>query len=581
MNRFEDFGISGVDYTSKTEQRFLCPKCSAGRQGKNRNSKCLDVNVELGIWNCHHCGWSGKLFEKKEKFEPKHIERKFKPADENVFSYFAKRGISKEVVIRNNISLDMRTFDNEELGCICFKYYLDDKLVNIKYRSTNKKFLQETGGAKIFYKINDIIGLNECIITEGEIDALSYEQAELPNAISVPEGGINENVKNLTTKLDFIDNCISYFENINKIYLALDKDGPGLRMQEELARRFGKKRCWIVSFPEGCKDANEVLIKHGASALRKSIEEAELYPIKGVKYALNSLDRLIELNKNGFPHGAKIHFQNFDEHFTWYDSQLTVVTGLPSSGKSNFIDQVMLRLTQYNDWKFGIYSPENATEDIHLIRLCEILYSRPFEKGFNDCLNEQDITEAVDFLNDRVYFIRPDNEEFTLDNILESATGLVQKYGIRGLIIDPWNTIEHQYGTLNETIYTGKVLNRLKYFARDNGLHLILIAHPRKMSKKPGKKVFEVPSLYDISGSANWYNIADNGICVYRHFNEKRISNIVDIHILKVKHKYIGQMGKIGFEFDYKSQSYIEIKKEEMPATEHYLDKEESDDEPF
>ena len=169
-----------------------------------------------------------------------------------------------------------------------------------------------------------------------------------------------------------------------------------------------------------------------------------------------------------------------------------------------------------------------------------------------------EMESAREFINNHTYFILPDNEEYRLGRILEAASGLVLKHGIKGLILDPWNTLEHQYGNDSETIYTGKVLNQLKYFARIHDIHLILVAHPRKMARKKDSKLFEVPTLYDISGSANWFSIAENGMVVYRQFNEAMTESYPIVYIQKVKHKFIGKTGFAKFDFDVSCQRYIE-----------------------
>lgn len=560
--RFEDFGIYGIDLNKYGEQRTTCPKCSSTRQNSHKNIKCLSVNADKGTWFCHHCGHSGGLFEKQNfrKFEPKPIKSNSVSPTEKVLQWFESRKIPKEVVDRNKITIEkvfLSQLDKEDT-CVCFNYFLDDALVNIKYRNPQKIFQQVKGGSKIFYKLNDLINQTDAIITEGEIDALSFEVAGFLNAVSVPDGGINPEVKQIQTKLDYLDNCSDYFKNMHRIYLSTDSDAPGIRLREELARRLGKSRCWIVRYPNDCKDANEVLIKHGKDKLKECIENAELYPIEGIHYANERRDELKDLYDNGFPNGAKTGYSNLDELITFYGSQLTIVTGIPSHGKSNFMDQLMIKLAINHNWSWGIFSPENATIEIHLLRLCEILIGKPFLKDYNHRMTFDEMESAREFINNHTYFILPDNEEYRLERILEAASGLVLKHGIKGLILDPWNTLEHQYGNDSETIYTGKVLNQLKYFARIHDIHLILVAHPRKMARRKDSKLFEVPTLYDISGSANWFNIADNGMVVYRQFSEDFTESYPIVYIQKVKHKFIGKTGFAKFDFDVSCQRYIE-----------------------
>jgi twinkle protein len=498
--------------------------------------------------------------DNNKPFIPKPVKTNAESPTDNVYKWFESRMIPKEVVERNKITVEkvfLSQLEKEE-KCVCFNYYVGETLVNIKYRNPQKLFQQVKGGQKIFYKINDLEGETDAIVTEGEMDALAFEVAGFKNAVSVPDGGINPEVKNIHTKLDYLDNCSEYFKDKHRIYLATDSDGPGIRLREELARRLGKGRCWLIRFPEGCKDANEVLMKLGKDKLKECIEQAELYPIEGIHYANERRDELLDLYENGFPNGAKTGYQTFDKHITFYGSQLTVVTGIPSHGKSNFMDQIMLKLSENHNWSWGIFSPENATIEIHLLRLCEILVGKPFMKDYTGRMSKDEMFNARDFINEHVYFILPDNEDYKLERILEAASGLVLKHGIKGLIIDPWNTLEHQIGNESETIYTGKILNQLKYFARIHDIHLILVAHPRKMPRKKDSTHFEVPTLYDISGSANWFNIADNGLVVYRQFSEDFTKSHPVVYIQKVKHKFIGKTGHSKFTFDVSCQRYLE-----------------------
>lgn len=560
--KFEDFGITGISNNGVVEQRTLCPRCSAHR--KKKYDKCLAVNLEKGTWFCHNCSWSGSLnLREEKKFIPKPVQTKAIEPSDNAYLWFAKRGIPREVIDRNKITLEniFLTQSNKNERCICFNYFVNDTLVNIKYRSPQKHFQQVKGGQKVFYKLNDILEETKCIITEGEIDALSFEVAGYKYAVSVPDGAINPNAKNITTKLEYLDNCAEYFNNKTKIYLATDTDAPGIRLREELARRLGKSKCWIVKYPQDCKDANDVLMKFGKKELKQCIENAEQYPIEGVHLAISRFDELKNLYENGIPNGANTGYKKFDDLFTFYGSQLTVVTGIPNHGKTNFVDQLMLKLAIRHDWKFAVFSPENATIEIHLIRLCEILVGKPLLPNYNNQMTPAELNSAVEFINEHIFFILPDNVvDFKLEKILNSTSELVLRKGVKALIIDPWNTIEHQKERGEVTTdYIGRVLNQVKYFSRTHDLHTIIVAHPTKIKKQAkDPELFEVPTLYDISGSANWYNVVDNGISVYRQFTKEQGISYTKVYLQKVKHKYIGRIGYAKFDFDISCQRYNE-----------------------
>ncbi len=339
MKCFEDFGFKNIDYKNAGEQYSVCPKCSSNRKPANQKLKCVTINTIKGVFHCHHCGYAGSIYERASgHFEPRPLNIKPIPLKAVIYNYLMERKISKAVADRNKISMDERVFGDTKLKCICFNYFYNNELVNIKYRSRNKDFQQVKYGQKVFYKIDDIKETDEVIITEGEFDALSFEEAGFLNAVSVPEGAINSNVKQLTTKMLFLDNCYDYFENKKKIYLAVDNDAPGIKLRDELARRLGKSRCYIINYPPDCKDANDVLIKHGKEELANCYNEAISYPVEGIHYAYSRENELYELYEYGFPDGAKAGYYKFDELFEFHSSQLTIVTGIPSHGKSNFID---------------------------------------------------------------------------------------------------------------------------------------------------------------------------------------------------------------------------------------------------
>ncbi|KAK3010669.1 hypothetical protein RJ639_011398, partial [Escallonia herrerae] len=142
----------------------------------------------------------------------------------------------------------------EKLGnAIAFTYRRNGVLVNCKYRSIlNKKFWQEKGAEKILYGLDNINSVDELIIVEGEIDKLSMEQAGLLTCVSVPDGAPQKvSAKELPS-----------LEKASRIILATDSDIPGQALAEELARRLGRERCWLVRWPKKdkysyFKDANE------------------------------------------------------------------------------------------------------------------------------------------------------------------------------------------------------------------------------------------------------------------------------------------------------------------------------------
>lgn len=561
---FEDYGITGLDLHSHEEQRVICPKCSSER--RKSYEKCLAVNVEKEVWFCWHCLWSGGLKEEKpHQYIVKEVVNKTKPPSSAIYGYFSKRGIDSDIVDYNRIREDALTFHRGEdrKWAIAFPYYLGDKLINIKYRSLDKDFLQSSGVThKTFYNLNNAIWQDSIIITEGEIDCLSFQQAGYMNVVSVPDGAPNPDAKEMSQKFSFLDNSIEFLQHINKYYLACDKDPNGNKLRDELARRLGKAKCLVVDYPSDCKDANDVLMKHGADRLRRCIIDAMPYPVEGVFKVVDVKDEISHIYKYGHPQGTKTGWRTLNELFTIHPGMLSVITGIPNHGKSPFLDNLCLNVAENYGTKIGFFSPENGSVANHIIRLIRQRTRNQFFPGYHERVTEREVNDAEEFINEHFHFVMPDNESYTVDKILDRFSYLVAKYGINIVGLDPYNTLEHlRASNQSETEYIGKLLNRFKYFAREHNVHFFQVAHPAKMIKQKDSPLYEVPNLYSISGSANWNNVPDNGITVYRQFSrDMSTTEYTAIYVQKVKFDWVGRPGVIKLHFDVASQRFEEDK---------------------
>lgn len=565
MIQYRDYNISGVHLGMKGEVRTICPECSHTR--KKSSEKCLAVNMETSTWFCHHCGWSGSL--KKTEYKPlvlpdfaHHLEENSGRHKKTMLDYFAKRKISEETIVKEGI---YPSVDSAGIVWYGFPYFQDGKVVNIKFRTDDKQFRQTAGGHRTFYRMDRIvdadtkhIGCKNVVITEGEIDALSFIECGVHHVISVPDGALNPDARNVASKMQFVDNTIHFFDGVEKIYLALDSDGAGRRMREELARRFGKDRCAIVQYPDGCKDANDVLIQFGAQRLYETLASSVDYPLEGVRMLSDSSKQVLDIYENGFPQGVYTGIWNkLDNLIRWFPGHFTIVTGIPSHGKSNFVDNLIVNLARHNGWRAAVFSPENPTPEMWIIRLLEIATGESFF-GANR-ISAEKITGTIDALSQYFFMIAPD-DDYSIEKIAATTKSLLRRFGINVLVIDPWNNLEvKSKGGENETSYTARILVKLRSFARQTGIHVILIAHPRKMPKDASGN-YEIPTAYDISGSAHFYNVADNILSVYREFlNAENDISTTHVHVQKVKTKYSGQIGSVRFDFDKSTQKYTEL----------------------
>jgi twinkle protein len=550
---FSDFGI--IVNKSKGQVKTKCPKCSHDR--KKKSDPCLSVNIDEGIWNCHNCGWKGTLKQNNYMQEIKYTrptkQPKYSNYTDDVINFFKLRGISESTLISCRVSEGFEYMPQlgRETFTLQFNYYRDDELINIKYRDARKNFKLVKDAEKILYGLDDIKGYDEVIIVEGEMDKLAYYEAGYKNCVSVPNGASNMKMEYLN---DFPD-------DLKKVYVATDNDEPGRKLAEELSRIIGRDICYRVDFGEH-KDANEYLEKN--KSLKETIDRAKAYPLEGV-IGVDSISLDIDdLYSNGLSRGDTTGHINFDRLFSFATSQLTVITGVPTHGKSNWLEYMCMKLASNSDWKFGIFSPEHYPLQLHFSVLAEKFIGKTFRKVSKyERMTKSDLNFAKKFISSRFNWIRPDGDVFTIDAILEAAAGLVKRHGIKGLIIDPYNKIHANIGSQSETQYINDFLTKLTIFKQKYDIHIFLVAHPRKMQKKDNG-LYDVPTLYDIAGSANFYNQVDNGITVYRNFE----TECTHVYVQKVKFRHIGELGEACFKYNLQNGRYYEL--QEHPDNESY-----------
>jgi twinkle protein len=287
---------------------------------------------------------------------------------------------------------------------------------------------------------------------------------------------------------------------------------------------------------------------------------ASPYPVEGVFAVSDFEEERREIYRHGYPNGAKTGWSDLDAYYALYPGQLTVCTGVPNSGKSPFMDNLMMNLAENEGWRHAVFSPENGAISNHIIRLIRQRARKNFFPGYNGRCTSEDVDGALSFIMEHFYFVNPDNESYRIDKILDGFEYLVVKHGVRLVLIDPWNTLEHQKPKdESETNYVGRTLNKFKYFARDMGVHFVLVAHPRTPEKY---HMNYIPNMYSISGSANWYNIPDVGIIVHRHMSDdKKTTEYNQIIIEKMKFDWVGARGSVKLDFDVASQRFKELER--------------------
>ena len=460
------------------------------------------------------------------------------------------RGLDAELLVRHGVA------SSAKLGgdCIAIPYVENGQRVNTKYRTIGgeKRFCQETGARKVFWNVDAIadqtLGEMPLIITEGEFDAMAAIQCGFARTVSVPDGAPAEAIGDgETTKYQFLDNAPQALRDVREIILATDSDGPGVNLLNDLALRLGKARCKWVRYPKGCKDLNDALLKYGPRGVTETIARAQWIAVDGVY-------RMGELPPLPAPVVISTGIIGMDQHYRMRLGDLVVLTGIPGHGKSTFVNEICARAAINKGWCTAFASFEQAPQSDHRRAL------RTFHAGKRVIDQAARETEEADAWIDQMFsFIVPsEDDDVTLAWLLERAAAAVVRYGAKIVVVDPWNEMDHvRPPDMSLTEYVGFAIKQFRKFARKYRVHLIVAAHPAKQ-KRNDDGTFSVPSLYDISDSAHWYNKADVGIVVHR-LDEVRTM----IRVAKSRyHDEIGRPGQIVAAFNPEMARYTVLEDE-------------------
>lgn len=634
---WDDYGFKNLDTSinHKEEQLTTCPECSERRSKTHRKTKCCSVNVDYGVWHCHHCqarGYvpsymeinardarqkrleslrdrkpqQGKYERPKEKpgftvdyiiLSPLTTIRKekgddYQPSDaevialvpheqqRKVLTYLTEeRRLTLDTLCRAPVSIQWINVEGQEgasEAAIVFLYYDHKVLINQKTRKLDKAFWMKKNAEVIPYNVDAIMRKDVCYITEGEMDVMSLMQAGYPEAISVPTGGSN-------TNLSWLDRFAeTLFEDKKTIYICTDNDRVGYSMMKELVRRLGGYRCKIVLWDDDCKDANEELQRHGEEGIRRCIAAAKSVPEYGLETAKTPhVEReLDDLYANGMGSGAPIGIDCIDRLITYETGRFMLVTGRPGDGKSEFLDEICLRLAINQEWKTAYFSPENFPLKYHLAKLISKLSGYEFKEGTS--LTPELYERCKEWLSHNMCHIMPGGEDgddsivdfdakvdirkllssdvantetFTLNQVLEVAREAVVRRGIRILVLDPLNSImrDDEDKNLSDLDWDLQVCNKLLAFAHANDVLVILVAHPRKVDRATMTNAKRRVEMNDINGSSKFGAKCDYCLVIDRDDDLGVVNAFVD----KVKFKHLGTRGSTTLHYDVVSGRYV------------------------
>jgi len=541
--QIQDYNIHNIPEGVKY---YTCPLCSAER--KNSKQRCMTVHWDNGMGKCHHCGENVQLHSFKKRTENKTYKipewENNTALNENVVKWFESRKISQFILRLMKIGEGIEHMPHltdsgmiwKQKNTIQFPYFRNGHIVDIKYRSGDKNFKLFKEAERMPYNLDNIQGRDIIYCVEGEPDVLAVMECGIHNVCSPPNGF----TKKGNVNLDWLNNDVEHFIKAEKIILAFDNDEPGENGKREFIRRFGAHKCFIVDLKD-CKDSNDYLIDYGAEELKKTLETHIEIPLENVSTYNDCKDKVRDFFLNGMPRGIVTgNMKSLDNIFSTNLGQTLLVTGRPSSGKSEVVDQMVVGYALKYGYKTAFASIENKPNELHHQKLIRKLngiapeQEKDFNKPFEDCEN---------FENEHFLMIDLENG-YDLDRVLMKAEELVFRKGVRILVVDPFNKVrlkgEIETITGNRTNdYTNAYLTKLDEFSRKFDVFVILVAHPVKLQKGDnGKRV--IPDFYDVKGGGEFYDMFHHGLVVDRDYDR----NMTLVRTLKVKFAHLGENNK-------------------------------------
>lgn len=463
---------------------------------------------------------------------------------DKAIAFIEARGLNVELAAK----LGLSSYVADDGGLVLvFPYLVGGDEVNRKHRVLPKvRFFQDAGATKCFWNFNALLdpslSSEPVIVTEGELDGMTALQCGYARTVSVPDGApaVEVGEEEGSRKYSYLMHAAMALRDCREIILCVDGDGPGQNLLNDLAIRLGKARCKWVKYPKGCKDLNDVLMRYGERGVHETIRRAQWFRVDGV-YRMSELPP--------YPDRAQYEtgFDWLREHYRVRMGDFCVVTGRPGDGKSTWVNDLLCRMVDRHNWTVAIASFEQHPQADHRRALREWYCRMPLSLAPDFMVDEADKWIEAHFV-----FIVPDDDDLAnLAWTLDKCAAAVIRHGVRIVVIDPWNELDHDRPSdLSLTEYTGKAIKEFKRLARSLDIHVIVVAHPTKLQAN------EKPGLYSISDSAHWANKPDVGIVLWKPSPE---SERAELRVVKSRyHDQIGRPGTVWMRYERGTRRFME-----------------------
>lgn len=561
-----------VFLTDERKQQFKtdCPQSYCKKTREAGDTTPLTVELILpgfAEWRCSHCLWSDHIGERPHEVSevvdgvevttPPPAPREL-PAE--AVEFLEAHGISEITATKYKLGYDGRR------KAIKIPYFDGPNIINHEYvYIADGDMKMERPDATTFYGLPQMeIGEGTVTIAQRALDAIVLMELGIPAVIALPNGGdVMDKADDFNREPDsfgYMSRAAAAALGWLNVRFAFDATKRGLALRQELSRRLGPGKCLEAKLAR--ESVWQTVVALGSDAVCEDIKEAQPLPILGLFSVDDFEHELKAYFEYGMSSGVSTGWKNVDKLYTVVPGQLTVITGIPNSGKSEWVDALTFNLALNEGWRFAAFSPENGKE-AHTMKLVEKRVEMTSDPKSKERMSYDTMMSGARWVSNHYCFIESRDVIPTLDWILERATDAVLRHGIKGLIIDPWNRIEKKLAGKSETDFVAESLPRILRFAANQGVHVWLVVHPKQQQPDPKTGKIRAPSLYDMAGSAHFVNMCDNGVVIHR---SDSIDDTTEVLIRKVRFKHVGRRGETKLSYNIRTGRYEPLDEEYSPA---------------
>ena len=531
-----------ISYRRGEELLMNCPLC-------DDKEKKFSINVVTGLWQCFHknkCGKHGHFNELQKLLGDQQtvLENRgayigqtpktyslpdpsipqMSNAQVPVYKWLKARGFTDETVKHFKIGAKENT--------VIFPYFKNGVLVNVKNRDIidKKKMSMHKDGEHVLFNRDNIATNDTLVICEGELDCMALYQYGI-DGVSVPNG---------CTGLGWVENEWDYIETFKKVHLCFDNDTAGKAGATALANRLGVWRCSIISLP--CKDLNECLINNiSQKEVLDLIENAKSMKPDTVMSPLHYEDKIKYLFAMGTSlFGIPTAWKDLTDLLKgWRGSEVTVLTGRNSSGKSTFLNQHCIDLVRKGE-KIGIYSGEMPPDRYLRWAIIQLQQTPTPDK--------KQIHDALEWMDGRFYILDITNS-IEPSKLLSDFEYMARRYGVKQFVVDSMMKI--RLTGADEYRPQAEFVDALTSFVKKFNAHIYLVAHPRKTQSDD-----DIVGKVDVKGSSHITDLVDNVLVLTRPSEDmkekrrKRGKTVADMHLFVKKNREFGTEGVVDSYFN-------------------------------